>query len=121
MSEDKSKSPRPQNKKMTNPERSIVLFTNFATRTKASIMNPFTSKNGNPKARSFQYLPYNYPVFKKIIEIMNQEIYEKVAWTPYARRTFDTSIPRGDINLLNAALQEARDKVHIADPHLMKF
>ena len=104
---------------LSNPERSIILFNNFATRTKASIMNPFTSKNGNPKARSFQYLPYNYPVFKKIIEIMNQEIYEKVAWTPYARRTFDTSIPRGDINLLNAALQEARDKVHIADPHLI--
>ena len=49
---------------------------------------------------------------------MNQEIYEKVAWTPYAIKNFDKSIPRGDINLLNAALQEARDKVHIADPHL---
>ena len=83
-------------------------------------MNPFTSKTGNPKARGFQYMPYNYPVFKKFINIMNQEINEEVAWTPYAIKKFDKSIPRGDIKLLNAALQEARDKAHIADPHLIK-
>ena len=105
---------------LTNPEKSIILFENFVIRQEACIMNPFTNKKANPKARGFQYLPYEYPVFKKIVAIMHQEINEEVAWSPYAIKKFKKTIPRGDSTVLTAALQEARSKVHIADPLLIK-
>ena len=102
---------------LSNPEKSIILFENFVTRQEACIMNPFTGKKGNPKARGFAHSGYyDFPVFKKITTIMNQEINGTVAWSPYAIKKFKKTIPRGDSVVLVAALDEARSKVHIAEP-----
>ena len=103
--------------KLSNSEKSLMLFENVVTRQEAFVMNPFTSKKANPKARGFASCGYyEYPVFKKIVKIMHEEINGTVAWSPYAIKKFKKDIPRGDLAVLNAAIQEARDKVDIAEP-----
>jgi hypothetical protein len=78
----------------------IQLFENFLTRDEAYIIDSFTLKKVNPKKISFMdNVDHGNKKYFKLMNMITKEINGKVAYSPYAIRTFESSIRRGDINI----------------------
>jgi hypothetical protein len=68
-----------------------------------------------PASQDFKYsINHNNKAFTKLINMMNSEIANSIAWSPYAINTYKDYIKRGDNLKLNQLLQDTRIKIQEA-------
>jgi hypothetical protein len=87
----------------------VTLFENFLTRDEVYVTDSYTMKRVNPKKISFMdNVDHSDKRYFKLMNMITKELNGKIAYSPYAIRTFKENIPRGDVSKIQDELQKLR-------------